>query len=162
MSDELSDEAESDADGPSRLALVEELERLNVQHEGPVTATMIRKVGKFSVSQYHDVFGNLRSAFKASDINREQQLREEIVRVWDLLGHRPSRAEMTEYGTVHVNSITHHLGRWDDICTELAQSSELPTTNEPAATQPGETSSNGDDTGGILDAVEADIEQDDR
>jgi hypothetical protein len=93
MNNELSDEAESNADGPSRSALVKELERLNAQHKGPVTATIVRRVGTFSVSQYHDVFGNLRFAFKASDINREQQLREEIVRVWKSLAtsHRAQK-----------------------------------------------------------------------
>jgi hypothetical protein len=45
---------------------------------------------------------------------------------------------MTGYETVPANTIRHHLGRWGDICAELAQGSELPTTNEPVATQPGE------------------------
>lgn len=127
-----------------------------------MTSTMIRKVGKFSVSQYHDLFGNLWFTFKTSDINREQQLRAEIVRVWELLGHQPSRAEMAEYGTVTRNTIEHHLGQWDDICTEPAQSSELPTDNKPAATQPDKPSSDGDDTVEIPDAIKTNIEQDDR
>lgn len=79
MKNELSGKSESDSAKPSRLVLVQRLERLGIQHKRSVIATTMRKADEFSVSHHHEVFGNSRLAFETSDINREQQFRAGIV-----------------------------------------------------------------------------------
>lgn len=107
------------------------------------------------------MFGNLRSAFEATEIDREQQLRAEVARVWENLGHQPSRAEMAKYGTVTVNTVEHYLERWENICNEVAQASDLPTGDKSTPTPSAEPSSDDGDSDGILETVKKDIDPDD-
>lgn len=157
MNNERANNEEPNATEPSPVALAQELERINTQQERPVTATAIRKTNAFSVRQYYDVFESLRSVFEATDINHHQQLRDEIVRFCELLGHQPSRAKMDRHGSVTVNTIEHYLGKYEVIRTEIAQSVDLRTDENSAPRESEEPTSTNDDADGILETVKRNI-----
>ncbi|WP_152436541.1 hypothetical protein [Halosimplex carlsbadense] len=153
------DKSNTSSGEPSMPDLVQELERLDTELDGLVTATEIRKFSEFTIRQYSDAFGDLRSAFEATEIDRNSQLRDEVVRVWRSIGEQPSRADMRNVGAVSANTIDHYLGGWEDVCEELRQTHHL---SSGSASEPGlqQTPDDGDDDSaeGILETLQSDFE----
>jgi hypothetical protein len=107
-----------------KKALIDELKRLSNEIDGLVKATDMRERGAYAVNKYTGTFGSWDEALNRAGIDRETQLLNEIERVWEQLGRRPSAVEMNEHGRVSATTITKYFDSWKTACQQASPNTD--------------------------------------
>ncbi|WP_148291000.1 homing endonuclease associated repeat-containing protein [Halorhabdus tiamatea] len=102
-------ETDSDEDQLSRVAMIEELQALNDKVEGVFKAATFRQEGSFSVQEIRAEFGSWENALEAAGIDRKEQLIDEIQRVADKVGERPSRAAFDARAQISSSTVAKYF-----------------------------------------------------
>lgn len=115
---------EIDGDFNSKIptsVLIEDLQRVALETEGAVFQHTIDEHGTYSSAAYTNRFGSIGKAREEADIEQpdsyhppisDGDLIEELRRLGNELGHRPSRGEMNELGEYSGNVYRLRFGSW--------------------------------------------------
>lgn len=111
----------SESDGPSREALIEELQWLDETLDRlPYTSDM-NEDGAFSAHTYQDEFGSWDTALEAAGIDKEQELLEDMQRVANEVEGDILQNDMNEYGTYSSTMAARYFGSWTDAKDRLEE-----------------------------------------
>ncbi len=112
-----------------RSALLSEIERLAEEDGQPPTAVDMEQDGRFSWSIYRRRFGSWNEAVREtglavnvrSDIPKPE-LKDELLRLRDQLGHTPERREMDEQGQFDSTTYATRFGSWNEALVAVGMS----------------------------------------
>ena len=114
--------------GPSRQALIDEIQRLDDGENLVPYASEMDSDGAYKSYDCLQEFGSWDEALEAAGIDKRERLLEELRRVRDELGHMPKTTEMNHHGRVSAGMYSNFFGSWTEA-TSLIDASE-ESTNE--------------------------------
>jgi len=114
--------------GPSRQALIDEIQRLDDGENLVPYASEMDSDGAYKSYDCLQEFGSWDEALEAAGIDKRERLLEELRRVRDELGHMPKTTEMNHHGRVSAGMYSNFIGSWTEA-TSLIDASE-ESTNE--------------------------------
>lgn len=130
LSDDGSDVSDEPEDPEQRRdQLLSELKQLDRELDRLPKATDIEQETEFSVHQYTEEFGSWDEALADAGIDKGEELLSEIKRVWEQVGHRPSRGEMDEHGRVSSTMVGQHFDSWSAACDRVGSEVEEAVSN---------------------------------
>lgn len=110
----------------SRDELVSELRRLYDKFDQVPSSSLMNKKGKYSEGPYLDRFGSWNEALEEVGIDpifhqniSKDELREELFRLKEFLGHVPRYEEVEEHGLYGKSTFERYFGSWNDALEEV-------------------------------------------
>ncbi|WP_317651905.1 homing endonuclease associated repeat-containing protein [Halorubrum distributum] len=158
---------------PTRRDLLDAVQHVAGTFERPLKATDVSDATQYSVNDITRVFGSWQNCLDAAGIDNEARLIEDLHRVANELGHKPSTAEMNEHGHVTASTIANYFDTYT-AATEQAfdktksfQPPSDPAKDDNSETSNGENVSTDTDTGsgelrdvnGVTDSIEQSLRQ---
>lgn len=101
-------------DEPTREDLLGEIERLTDELGKIPSAGEMQEHGSFGPQRYYSTFGSWNDAIDAAEVDLEAELIEDIRRVGDELGKRPTGSEVDEHGRYMSSRARHYFDTWED------------------------------------------------
>ncbi len=124
-------------------ALLEELRRLAKELGRAPTKKDIAGHGRAGYKPYERLFGSLANARERAGLERglerrisDDDLLDELGRVWDEIGRRPEAREMVARGRYSAKPYRRRWGTWLDACEAFVRSRSLPEKKTERLTQP--------------------------
>jgi len=122
--------------------LLEELRRLAKELGRAPTKKDIAQHGRAGYKPYKRVFGSLANARHCAGLERglerwipDDDLLEELGRLWDEVGRRPEAREMVARGKYSAKPYLARWGTWLNACEAFVKSRNLPEKNTELPTQ---------------------------
>jgi len=120
--------------GPSRQALINEIQRLDDGENLVPYASEMDSDGAYKSYDCLQEFGSWDEALEAAGIDKRERLLEELRRVRDELGQLPKTTEMNHHGRVSAGMYANFFGSWTEA-TSLIDARE-ESTNETTESDP--------------------------
>jgi hypothetical protein len=123
-------EAAAEQPEPTRDDYLDAIKQVAESTDSVVKETDMRDQSQYSVNEISSEFGSWQEALDAADIDNETRLLNELHRVADELGHRPSTTEMNKYG--HVSATM-----YADYFETYTEAADRAFSNDSSATETG-------------------------
>jgi hypothetical protein len=115
--------------------LIEDIQRVAEVVGGAPTFAQYQQHGEYSSGSVYNIFGSYIEAVREAGhtpvieqtVTREE-LREDILRVADIVGGTPTQKEYTEHGEYNSSTVAYHHGTWNDFIIDIGL---VPTRNIP-------------------------------
>jgi hypothetical protein len=117
---------------PSRSDLLEAIRRVGETHDRPLKASDVSDTTRYSVNNVTRVFGSWQNALDSAGIDNKARLIDDLHRVADELGHRPTTSEMNEHGHVSATTYATYFGTYTAAIKEAFD--EADPTRSPTGT----------------------------
>ena len=109
---------------PSRGELLDAIQRVAETNNQPLKASDVSDATQYSVNDITRVFGSWQNALDSAGIDNEARLIDDLHRVADKLGHRPTTAEMNEHGHVSATTYANYFGAYTAAVEQAFDESE--------------------------------------
>ncbi len=97
---------------PSRGELLDAIKRVAEANNRPLKAGDVSDATQYSVNDITRVFGSWQNALDSAGIDNETRLIDDLHRVADKLGHRPTTTEMNNHGHVSATTYANYFGTY--------------------------------------------------
>ena len=120
---------------PSRGELLDAIRHVAETDNRPLKASDVGDATRCSVNDITLVFGSWQNALDSAGIDNEARLIEDLRRVADKLGHRPTTTEMNDHGHVSATTYATYFGTYTaaiDEAFDEAEPASSPTGTDTA------------------------------
>ena len=117
---------------PSRGELLNAIQRVGETIDRPLKANDVSDTTAYSVNDVTRVFGSWQNALDSAGIDNKARLIDDLHRVADKLGHRPTTTEMNNHGHVSATTYTTYFGTYTAAVEQAFD--EVKPTRSPTDT----------------------------
>ncbi|WP_239641182.1 homing endonuclease associated repeat-containing protein [Halorubrum distributum] len=120
---------------PSRGDLLDAMQHVGETIDRPLKASDVSDTTAYSVNDITRVFGSWQNALDSAGIDNKARLIDDLHRVADTLGHRPTTTEMNEHGHVSATTYATYFGTYTAAVEQAfdeAEATRSPTGTDTA------------------------------
>jgi len=140
---------------PSRGDLLNAIQRVGETIDRPLKASDVSDTTAYSVNDVTRVFGSWQNALDSAGIDNEARLIDDLHRVADTLGHRPTTTEMNNHGHVSATTYANYFGTYTAAIDKAFDEAEVTRSATGTDTEDRSKSTGADS--GISTATDAKI-----
>jgi hypothetical protein len=122
-----SDRSRGSTGTPSRSDLIDAIQTVAEEIDRPLKASDLSDVTQYSVNDVTRVFGSWQNALDAAGVDNEARLIDDLHRVAEELGHRPTTSDMNTHGHVSATTYASYFGTYTAAIEQAFDDTE-PTT----------------------------------
>ncbi|MFC6720288.1 homing endonuclease associated repeat-containing protein [Natrialbaceae archaeon GCM10025896] len=127
----LESDSGMDTDELTKADYIEAIKEYADSTDQVVKSTDVSEQSPYSVQEMVQAFGTWQEALDEADVDNDRRLLQELRRVTDKLGHKPSTTEMNKHGHVSATMYADYFGTYTDAVSE-AFSTEGGSVNRGA------------------------------
>ncbi|MEZ3170149.1 DEAD/DEAH box helicase family protein [Halorubrum sp. RMP-47] len=109
---------------PNRGELLDAIQRVGETIDRPLKASDVSDTTEYSVNDITRVFGSWRNALDSAGIDNEARLIDDLYRIADKLGHRPTTTEMNDHGRVSATTYATYFGTYTGAVEQAFEEAE--------------------------------------
>jgi len=132
ISDKQSDTKTSST--PNQTELLKAIQHVADTTDRPLKASDVSDATQYSVTDVTQMFGSCQNALDSAGIDNEARLIEDLRRVTDKLGHRPTTTEMNDHGHVSATTYATYFGTYTTAIEQAFNEAEATATRSPTGT----------------------------